>query len=711
MTPGTRLGPYEILAPIGAGGMGEVYRARDTRLGRDVAIKLLHAKYSDRLESEARAIAALNHPHICAIHDIGPDYLVMEYVEGTPLKGPLPHAEALRLGAQIAQALEAAHGKGVTHRDLKPANILVTGAGVKLLDFGLAKLTVSEDSDATHTLAGAVMGTAGYMSPEQAQGQSADSRSDIFSFGVVLYEMLSGRRAFSGDTTIAVMAAIVRDEPRPIDAAPGLQAIVRRCLRKSPAERFQSAADLRIALELAALSKPEEKQPSIAVLPFANMSGDKDQEYFSDGLAEEIINALAQIPGLKVIARTSSFAFRGKEQDITQIAETLRVATILEGSVRRAGSRVRITAQLITASDGSHLWSQRYDREMTDVFAVQDEIATAITGALQIKLSVAPATLRRYTPNLPAHQEYLKARHHWGKITPESLARSKVCYEQAIALDPGFALAHIGLANYFLLLAGGPGLMPAHEALPQVRACAQRALDLDPLLPEAHADLGAVAAVYDYDWKEAERLFQLALARDPVPPDVHNWYGFFYLMPMGRTQDAIQEFELALEGDPLNLLFRVVLAYGFLRAARYEDASAELRRILELHEDYWQTYVLLAYIHVSEGMFEEALSPAERGYSLAPWNSQAISTFAAALRRTGDETRAEELLQPLRSAPEAYGVPRGMFLFHSLCGEMDQAVDWLEKSIEQRDPLSPGYSARFRSSARWPKLAKMLNLA
>jgi serine/threonine protein kinase len=249
-TAGTRLGPYEILAPIGAGGMGEVYRARDSRLGREVAIKFLHAKYSDRLEIEARAIAALNHPHICAIYDVGPNYLVMEYIEGAPLKGPLPHEEAVRLGAQIAQALEAAHAKGITHRDLKPANILVTKEGVKLLDFGLAKLTVPEDSDATRTIAGALMGTAGYMSPEQAQGQTADFRSDIFSFGVVLYEMLSGRRAFPGDTTIAIMAAIVRDQPRPIDAAPELYAVVTRCLRKSPAERFQSATDLRTALEL-----------------------------------------------------------------------------------------------------------------------------------------------------------------------------------------------------------------------------------------------------------------------------------------------------------------------------------------------------------------------------------------------------------------------------------------------------------------------------
>ena len=412
LSPGTKLGPYEILAPIGAGGMGEVYRARDPRLNRDVAIKVSAAQFSERFEREATAIAALNHPNICTLHDIGPNYLVMEYIEGAPLNGPLPADQAQRYAVQIADALSAAHAKGITHRDLKPANILVTASGIKLLDFGLALLSRDPDgrerpaADATATMgmtqAGTILGTAAYMSPEQAEAKPVDARSDIFSFGLVLYEMLSGRRAFTGDSAIATMAAILHKEPEPIAAIPAFQSILTRCLRKSPADRFQSMTQVKDAL-LAAASQVSssgatatgvaalhaQSSPSIAVIPFANMSRDADDEYFSDGLAEEIINALTQVQGLKVIARTSAFAFKGKNEDIRKIAETLGVSNVLEGSVRKAGNRLRITAQLIHAADGTHLWSQRYDRDMTDIFAIQDDIAGAIVENLKLRFNPA----------------------------------------------------------------------------------------------------------------------------------------------------------------------------------------------------------------------------------------------------------------------------------------------------------------------------------
>ena len=321
LSVGDKLGPYEILAPVGAGGMGEVYKARDTRLNRTVAIKRLMGQHTARFKQEALAIASLNHPNICTLHDIGPDYLVMEYVEGEELRGPLPIEDALRLAMQIAEALGAAHSKGILHRDLKPGNVLVNGSGAKLLDFGLAKLMVNAGTEYTQTIDGTVLGTAGYMSPEQAQGRTLDARSDIFSFGALLYEMLSGKRAFAGDSMLDTLNAVVREEPAPLQSAAA--DIVTRCMAKQPAQRFQSMAEVRAALQQVTV-KPVEKHPSIAVLPFANMSRDSDDEYFSDGLAEEIINLLANIPGLKVIARTSAFAFKGKNEDIRKIADSSR---------------------------------------------------------------------------------------------------------------------------------------------------------------------------------------------------------------------------------------------------------------------------------------------------------------------------------------------------------------------------------------------------
>ena len=387
LSAGDKLGPYEIVALIGSGGMGEVWKARDTRLGRIVAIKRLKGPHGRRFEQEARAVAALNHPNICQIYDVGPDYLVLEHIDGKPLAGPLRMEETVRLAIQIASALEEAHARGILHRDLKPANILVTTKGTaKLLDFGLAKLMTGIDAEVTNTIEGAVVGTAAYMSPEQAQGKSLDERSDIFSFGAVLYEMASGHRAFGGSSMVDVLSAVVRDEPQPVQSPPEMNRLVMRCLRKVPAERYRTIAEVRLALEQISV-KPIDQQPSVAVLPFVNISADKENEYFSDGLAGEILNLLANIPGLKVIARTSSFAFRGKEQDITKIAEALGVRTILEGSVRRAGSRIRVTAQLIEAENGSHLWSERYDRNMTDIFAIQDEIGQAISEALKVRLA------------------------------------------------------------------------------------------------------------------------------------------------------------------------------------------------------------------------------------------------------------------------------------------------------------------------------------
>lgn len=363
LTPGTRLGPYVIEALIGSGGMGEVYKAHDGRLNRTVAIKRMIAEDRDRFEREARAIAAINHPHICQIYDVGPDYLVLEYLQGDLLCGPVSHDEAVRLASQIADALQAAHERGILHRDLKPANVMVVRQGgtphAKLLDFGVARLT-NPDTDATRTLAGEVIGTPAYMSPEQAAGKPLDARSDVFSFGAVLYELITGACAFTGDSTAQVLSAVLRDPPRPFEAPTALRQIVTRCLSKESDRRFQTMADVKQALQQLTHGKVD-AAASIAVLPFANLSADRENEYFGDGLAEEIINALARVDGLKVIARTSAFSFKGKNEDVRDIAQALGVTNVLEGSVRRAGDRIRVTAQLIAAADGAHLWSERYD--------------------------------------------------------------------------------------------------------------------------------------------------------------------------------------------------------------------------------------------------------------------------------------------------------------------------------------------------------------
>ena len=705
LQPGDKLGPYEILAPIGAGGMGEVYKARDTRLDRIVAIKQLKGLHSARFHQEGRALAALNHPNICTLHDVGPDYLVMEYIEGTPLRGPLPLPEALRFAAQIAAALGVAHGKGILHRDLKPANILVTVSGVKLLDFGLAKLMTDSDADVTKTAEGAILGTAAYMSPEQAQGRALDERSDVFSFGAVIYEMLSGLPPFGGGSMLDTLNSVVRDDPAPLQSP--ASDIVKRCLAKQPAQRFQSIAEVKAALESISM-KPMDPQPSIAVLPFANVGADKENEYFSDGLAEEIINCLAQIPGLKVTARTSAFAFKGKTDDIRKIAGALSVATILEGSVRRSGSRLRVTAQLINAQDGYHIWSQRYDRDMADLFDLQDEIAQSIASALHVKLAGTPAP---YKPSLPAYEALLKARYCFGTFRPDLLAHAKECYEQAIALDPKFAQANCEYGNYFWGLALA-GALPANQALPMIRSLAEKALELDPSLPDGHAMSGIVAVYLEYDWKEAERRFRLAMARDPVSVNVRLYYTW-YLQLVGRPAEAVQQIILGLQSDPLNLTLRQNRAVFLAGAGRDEEAAEGFREVLELNPSMVLAQLALAALHASRGELDQALALCEEAYAVALLPS-GIGLLAGLLQRTGDMQRAEELLHKLQPA-EAFGIPRGLAIYHWVLQEFDAEADWLAKAIDQHDPYGPlflrlWYGRELRSTPRWAGLMRKLNL-
>ena len=690
LASGTRLGPYEILAPIGAGGMGEVYKARDTRLGRTVAIKMLHGAQTDRLKREARAIAALNHPHICTLHDIGPDYLVMEYVEGTPLRGPMSPGEARRLALQIVGALEAAHAKGIIHRDLKPANILLTPMGAKILDFGLAKWQPDADAAETasdQTVAGAILGTAAYMSPEQAGGKPADARSDIFSFGLVLYEMLSGGRAFAGDTPVSIMAAIVHQEPMHLDAPPHLARIVSRCLEKSPAARFQSMAELKAALEstkLAIQLAATPTGPSIAVLPFANLSGDPENEYFSDGLAEEILNALTKLPGLKVVARTSAFAFKGRNEDIRVIGEKLNVTHILEGSVRKSGTRVRVTGQLINVADGWHIWSDRCDHELTDVFAIQDQISQAIVSALKLKL-VAPAHVPagRRSIHPEAYECYLKGRFFWNQRSESGLKQAIDRFRRAIELDPTYPMAYVGLSDSYSLLSIF-GVHPPGEIAPKARAAALKAVELDESLAEAHATLGHVLNAHDWNFVEAEREFKRAIELNPNYSIAHQRYGHMLAM-LGRFDEAIAEAAIARELDPLSVPIAAIRAIILQRARQIDRAVAAARQAVELDPDHHFARWMLARTLDAHGDLAEALAEAETGVRLSGGWQTLVAQQSYAHARIGDLGKARAGLEQLfAQSREKYVSPLDIALVYLGLRENDKVFEWLEKAYQER---------------------------
>jgi TolB-like protein/predicted Ser/Thr protein kinase len=712
---GRAVGPYVLIDRIGAGGMGEVWKARDPRLDRMVALKRLRVR-SDAFEREARTIAALNHPHICTLHDIGADYLVMEHIEGVPLSGPLDVDEAVRLALQIAAALEAAHSRGIVHRDLKPANVLVTGGRAKLVDFGIAKLHRAT-ADATMTIEGQIAGTPAYMSPEQAQGQDTDARSDIFSFGAVLYEMLSGRRAFDAASTAATLSAVLRDEPAPARMPDSLARIIRRCLEKSPGQRFQTVAELRAALEhlseFAPSATPPPPPASVAVLPFANLSSDPEQEYFSDGLTEEIINLLARINGLKVIARTSAFAFKGRSLPVGQIAEALGVTSILEGSVRRAGSRIRVTAQLINAADGSHRWSERYDREMADVFALQDDIASAIVSELRGRLAGPAPAPRAYTPTVPAYEAYLMARHLvWAKHSAEGFAQGRELYQRAIALDPGYALPHAGLAELYHICASmrGDG---AREAAALIRPAAEQALALDPSLPEAHMWRGILTSTYEHDWVGAAASFARAMVSLPAPL-LRHMHAYFYLRFVNRADEAVAEHRVALQEDPLNLIIRVGLVLSLYSAGRLREAADEAHRLLELAPDFTASYGL----HVLNVLIEPpaaARAFAEHLYAVMPRAAGSVGLLAGVLRRGGDEAGAAALMRDVADREE-YGNAVDHALYELVAGDMDRAFDAMATLVEQRHPfltmvvVGGPYGALLRSSPRWPSFVRTIGM-
>lgn len=684
---GDKLGPYQILARIGAGGMGEVYKARDGRLDRLVAVKVSNEQFSERSEREARAIAALNHSNICTLYDVGPNYLVMEYIEGTPLTGPMSIDQAVTYAMQICNALDAAHKKGIVHRDLKPANILVNGAGVKLLDFGLAQMERGSQpgDDVTKTIgltqAGTILGTAAYMSPEQAEGKPVDTRSDIFCFGALLYEMLSGRRAFSGDSAIGAVAAILHKEPDPLDVTPELQNLIARCLRKSPAARYQSAAELSSALAAVMATKASGRQPSVAVLPFINMSRDADDEYFSDGLSEEIINALVKVPGLKVIARTSAFAFKGQHTDIRKIAEVLGVANVLEGSVRRAGNRIRVTAQLITAVDGSHLWSERYDRQMEDIFEVQDEISRAIADQLKVTL----VGVKQATKNLQAYELYLKGRHLLNQRLPVTVHQAIKAFEEAVKLDPEFALAYSGLVDCYGILRVY-GWISAEEGRPPALAAVSKAVALAPDLWEVIFSRGFYTFYFGRDWREAGPDFQKAVLCNPQSSIAQGYMSIFHAMSR-QADEAVGPALQACRQDPVSPYIHGLIACVFHVLGQVEKAESYARKALDLQPNYLFGLWMLGLSLSSLGRHQDAVETLEQvvAVSRAPIFIGLLGCAYNAAGRAADANRLLRELEERRSRGEYVSA---MSFFNIFAGARDipAARRTLSESIAEPCP-------------------------
>ena len=754
LTPGTRLGPYEILSPLGAGGMGEVYRAKDTRLGREVAVKVIPERLASdpelisRFERETRAVAALSHPNIVTIHDVGRDrdlsYAVTELLEGDTLRvriaqSPLSWQKAVGIAVSVADGLAAAHSRGIIHRDVKADNVLVTSDGrVKLLDFGLARWKPSlprsgETSAPTAVSAtepGMVMGTVGYMSPEQARGETADVASDIFSLGCLLYELVAGRPPFPGRTGVEIMAATLRDEAPDLsesgpDVPPELARIVEHCLEKSPEERFQSARDLAFALRavLTTAAGPRTSSgkgrgaiDSLAVLPFANSSADPEAEYLSDGLTETIIGKLSRLPNLRVMARSTVFRFKGKDVDALAAGRELNVRAVLTGRLLKRGESLVVRSELVDLTDGSQLWAGQYSQPLSELVRLEEEIAGQISENLRPKLTGQQKERvgRRYTESAEAYRLYLQGRFYWNKRTADGLRRGIEDFRKAIDTDPSYALAYVGLAEAYDVLGFYTILAPS-DAFPKAKAAALRALEIDPDLAEARAPLAYATHYFDWNWSAAEEEYRRAINLEPNSSVARLWYANL-LTTAGRFDEALAQFLRARELDPLSLIANNAVGWLHYYARRYDEAIVEARKPIEMDPGFVVSHWTLGVCFERKGMEREALAEIEETVRLSGEDPLFLAALGRVQATFGHKERAEQILARLEKLRASqYVSSYYVAAIAAALGDSDRAFELLERAFEERSHgltfllVDPGVDP-LRPDPRFPEMLRRVGL-
>jgi serine/threonine protein kinase/Tfp pilus assembly protein PilF len=709
LAAGTVVSHYEIVSKIGSGGMGEVYLALDTKLDRNVALKFLPSHLCQdedcrkRFTREAQAAAGLDHPNVAAIHEVGEfhsrPFYAMQVVEGQSLKDVIAGKDLsidriLEIAIQACEGLQAAHDKGIIHRDVKPSNILLDVHGrVRIIDFGLAAVRGSEQLTKTES----TLGTIGYMSPEQVQGKEIDHRSDLFSLGVVLFEMVTLQNPFRRENEAASINAVLQYSPHPLnrystDASHQLQSVVSKALEKKQELRYQSASDLandlrRLKGEVAS-RQTKKKYRSIAVLPFVDMSFEKDQEYFCDGLSEELINGLTQIENLKVAARTSAVQFRERNQSIVEIGRHLGVDTVLDGSIRTSARQLRITVQLVDVDDGFHIWSKKFDRTVDDVFAIQDEISLAVTENLRLTLTENEKgqLVKRHTENKEAYDWYLKGRYLWNNRHEGSLYSALDAFGKAIAIDPSFALPYLGMAEVYVVL-GSWSLLPANEVFPKAKDAARKALELDERMGEAHATLGLTACAVDWSWSDADREFDLCFSLTPRYATGYSWYAL-YLASMGRHSDAKKAAEFSMELEPMSLICSSVMGLVYGAAREYEEACAQLLSTLERDHRFQPALLWLAWNYYGCGRFDDALELIRQLEALPGGKRYAGESAVALLARQGDLEQAGIELKELKRLRKTEYIANWRFALISWVLERrDDAFHYLEAACRERECL------------------------